>query len=223
MTDHNILNELEEMYLLSIVRSAENEQTGPIPVTQVAEWMQVQPVTANHMVHKLQEMGLVAYLPYQGVLLTPEGQKITNQVLRRRRLWEVFLVEHLHLSPAAADALACKLEHNIPAEVADRLDVFLGSPAYSPQGLAIPAADSPLQAPVGMGLDQLPAGAFATVWQIQTDAETRAYLSAAGVQIGTPVEVLASTNGGPVLVRTSTGKVCQISREMCAKVQVQPG
>ena len=109
MSDHNIkaMSESEEMYLITIARLFEGGVEDPVSVSRIAGELSIQPVSANQMVHKLVEEGLVEYFPYKGVSLTPKGQAAAQQVLRGRRLWEVFLVNHLELSPGEADAMAC--------------------------------------------------------------------------------------------------------------------
>ncbi len=103
------ISESEEMYLIAIARLAEQGVQEPIPISLLAKELSIQPVSANQMVHKLADAGLLDYLPYKGVRLTASGWKVARHVLRHRRLWEVFLVEHLEIALDEADALACRL------------------------------------------------------------------------------------------------------------------
>ena len=131
------MSESTEMYLLRVVQLRENAQT-PVSLSRLAEAMAISPVSVNEMCHKLMDKGLVTYIPYKGVLLTASGEAQISSLLRRRRLWVVFLEEKLGLDEVQAEAVACQLEHVTPCEVADRLDAYLGYPRTTAQGRPIP-------------------------------------------------------------------------------------
>ncbi len=131
------MSESVEMYLLRVVQLREDAQT-PVSLSRLAEVMAISPVSVNEMCHKMVAQGLVRYTPYKGVVLTPYGEEQINSLLRRRRLWVVFLEEKLGMDEAQAEEVACHLEHVTPCEVADRLDAYLGHPRTTPQGRPIP-------------------------------------------------------------------------------------
>ena len=132
------MSESEEMYLVTIARLNESGDNLPVPVSQLAAELNVLPVSANQMIRKLEETGWVCYTPYKGVSLTEEGAALALQILRHRRLWEVFLVEKLKIPVAEAAELACRLEHFLPVDAAERLAIYLGNPGISPTGSPIP-------------------------------------------------------------------------------------
>ena len=125
-----------QMYLVTIARLRTNGQ--PVPLSQLAETLSVSSVSVNEMCHKLQDDGLLVYRPYKGASLTKEGERRAFHILRRHRLWEVFLVDKLGFDYEQAHESACQLEHATPDQVADQLDVFLGYPTVNPQGEPIP-------------------------------------------------------------------------------------
>src|SRR3972149_3730189 len=122
------MSESEEMYVITLARLAARGVQGPVPLPRLAEELAVLPVSANQMVHKLQEEGILDYQPYKGVALRPEGLRRANRTLRRRRLWELFLVERLGMGFDEADTLACRLEHLGTDAVAEQLAAVLGDP-----------------------------------------------------------------------------------------------
>ena len=122
----------EEMYLITVAVAEEEGTPAPLPLADLAQSLGISPISANQMVRRLEERGLVEYHPYHGVALTPAGRRVARRVLRGRRLWASFLAGHLGFSPEEADALACSLEHVTPPEAADRLARFLGDPAADP-------------------------------------------------------------------------------------------
>lgn len=130
----------EEMYLITVAVAEEGGRQTPLPLAALADSLAISPVSANQMVRRLEERGLVEYHPYHGVALTPAGRRTARRVLRGRRLWAAFLAGRLGYSPVEADALACSLEHVTPPEAADRLARFLGDPAVTPWGEPIPAS-----------------------------------------------------------------------------------
>jgi DtxR family Mn-dependent transcriptional regulator len=73
-----------QMYLISVARLREGQ--APVSLSRLAEALGISPVSANEMCHKLQEGGWLAYQPYKGVTLTPEGERRALYVMRRHRL-----------------------------------------------------------------------------------------------------------------------------------------
>ncbi len=195
------LSESEEMYLVTAVMLTESGVEEPIPLSQIAQALSIQPVSVNQMVRKLAESGYVNYLPYKGVEMRPVGRQLAYRVLRRRRLWEVFLARYLEMSPAAADTLACRLEHFTPPDVAERLDRFLERPSVSPQGLPIPDNDADEVLPPSTPITELPVGLKAEVIQVELEPSAAAFLQAEGILPGIVVQVAAVNSQGALLLR----------------------
>jgi DtxR family transcriptional regulator, Mn-dependent transcriptional regulator len=216
----NNTTESEQMYLVSIALLGEAHGEFPIHISQLAETLQITPISTNQGIHHLEQMGLVSYIPYRGVALTDEGWQIANKILRSRRLWEVFLVEHLHYDPETAEALACDLEHSIPSESADRLAAFLGWPQDSPQGKPIPRFSSQTDLEAGMYLDDLPVGATAWVTSVQAGETERAFLREAGLRLGTQVAVLGVQSEAAFLLRINGEHALCLSAELAQKISV---
>jgi DtxR family Mn-dependent transcriptional regulator len=215
------MTESEEMYLVTIARLKETGLEGPVPLSQLACELDVLPVSVNQMVRKLEETGLVVYLPYKGVDLTESGIQLAGEVLRRHRLWEVFLVERLGYTPKEANPLACRLEHALPREAAERLASFLGQPTVSPSGSAIPAAKATQPIPHDHALTNLPAGSQGFLSRITAGASERAFLSANGLQAGTEVEILATGNQGDCLVAPRESQPIHLSAALSSELYLQ--
>jgi len=219
---NNPLSESEEMYLATIARLQETGQPGPSPISRLADELAVQPVSANQMVRKLMDCGLVTYTPYKGVALTDDGRDAALRILRHRRLWEVFLVENLGYLPQEADQLACRLEHTLPAEAAERLANFLGNPVVSPSQMPIPPAEPLPQRPAYLALSRLNVNTTAVVMEITADSAIRSFLDLQGIRRGVQLSLLASANSGELLVRSATGNTLLISTELGRAIQVKP-
>ncbi len=214
-------SEAEEMYLITVAVAEEDGLRGPMPLASLAETLEVSPVSANQMVRKLAERGLATYHPYRGVLLTAAGRAVSNRVLRGRRLWASFLVEHLAFSPKRADDLACRLEHVTPSEAADRLGHFLGDPMSCPLGRHIPPGAAEEDVEGVASLLDLVAGACAEVVTVEAEPAVRSFLEREGIRPGASVRVEARGEADSVLVSTAHGQV-HLGGEAARRVSVLP-
>ncbi|MFZ0491614.1 MAG: metal-dependent transcriptional regulator [Acidimicrobiia bacterium] len=214
-------SESEEMFLITVARAIEDGHLAPVPLPSLAESLSVSRVSANEMAKKLVGRGFIEYEPYHGVTLTQDGTAIANSVLRRRRLWALFLAEHLGLTAAAADTVACEFEHITPIEVAGRLAHFLGDPRVGPGGKPIPAADSTSESTAfEMPLTDLEADRRARVTRVVGDSAIRSFLVDEGLTDGVEITLLAIGSKG-CLVETPRGRV-HLSAQIAAGVAVSP-
>jgi len=106
----------------------------------LAEAVGVTAGTATTMIKTLAEAGLIDYEPRVGVRLTPEGEKLAMNVLRRHRLIELLLVKVLKLDWSEVHTEAEVLEHAVSARVLEKIDELLGHPTIDPHGAPIPTA-----------------------------------------------------------------------------------
>lgn len=130
----------EENYLKIIYRLSENT-SEEISTNSVAELTQTKAASVTDMLQKLAEKGWVNYQKYQGVRLTETGQKIALSIVRKHRLWEVFLVEKLNYNWDEVHEIAEQLEHIDSDTLINKLDSFLGFPGTDPHGDPIPNRD----------------------------------------------------------------------------------
>lgn len=220
MDDHNTsepLSESVEMYLLRIALLQDDDK--PVPISVLAEELAVSPVSANQMCRKLAERGVVNYEPYRGVTLTLHGEAIALRVLRKRRLWEVFLAEKLGMEPRLAEDMACRFEHVTPDLLAERLAGFLGNPAVSPQGEPIPASVGSAVRRPRMSLVQITAGHCGQVVSIGGDETTRSFLRMQGISSGVIVRTLATASDGSMLLVTPAGQI-SLASELVHLIEV---
>ncbi len=222
MDDHNskeAMSESVEMYLLRIALLQDEDR--PVPISALAEELAVSPVSANQMCRKLEERGMVHYEPYKGVTLTLHGEAVAMRVLRKRRLWEVFLAGKLGLDPAQAEEIACRFEHVTPDGLAERLAGYLGNPTLSPQQEPIPPSIGAAVRKPRLPLSALSAGQQAQVCQITADDPVREFLRARGLTTGATLKVLASAGDGGLLVETAHGMLT-LSSDLVQMIEVTP-
>jgi len=214
------MSESEDMYLLTVAKLVEAGAPAPIPVSRLAQELSIQPISANQMIRKLEEAGWVRYTPYKGVTLTVEGEGLALRTLRHRRLWEVFLVDKLKMTPDEADELACRLEHVLPAEVAERLAGFLGHPTTSPRGMPIPDLGTATGLPEDTALSQVEAGRGGQVMRVEAEGAVQAFLAGEGVRPGARIMVSGRGKEGTVLAEVE-GEAIYLAREVAEKIWVR--
>ena len=181
-------SETTEMYLKGL---AELGERGEVGISRLAEYLGITQVSANEMIRRLAGKDLVSHTPYKSVTLTDEGRLVACNVIRRQRLWECFLYNHLKLDWAHVYELACELEHATAPEITEALDVFLGHPSHCPYGDPIPGADGSYAPLTGISLGKLSVGETAQVVAIRANnSEFLWHLSQRGVLPGSRVTVL---------------------------------
>lgn len=124
--------------------------TGELPymvgTNDLAMELQAKASSVTNMLLKLAERGHVAYVPYQGALLTPSGVYLAYQVVRRHRLWEYFLAKRLGFSSHEIHELAEEMEHVRSLPLTERLAKYLEEPQWDPHGDPIPSEDGTMPA-----------------------------------------------------------------------------
>jgi len=213
--DHET-SEAEEMYLITVARAVEDGIGPPVPVSTISRALEVSSVSANQMIKKLEGAGLLGYVPYKGVTLTPTGDELANTVLRNRRLWGRFLADHLGLTPAKADEVACEMEHVTPDMVADRLASFLGDPTTGPTGKPIPGGSSTVETPTVV-LTDVSVGDVVTV--VGTGSDHIEFLGSQGIGEGIDISVLGLGSDGSVLVEGPSGTM-HIAASIAGEISV---
>jgi DtxR family transcriptional regulator, Mn-dependent transcriptional regulator len=163
-----------------------------MPMGQLAASLQVAPGTATTMVKALFESGLVEYEPYNGVRLSPAGEKLATLVLRRHRLIELFLVRVMGLGWDEVHDEAEQLEHVVSDRLIERIDEMLGRPEVDPHGDPIPTADGQVPRHDFATLLTCPINERVTVTRVtDQDAAFLRFIEQHHLMPGEPIEVEA--------------------------------
>ncbi len=212
------LSESVQMYLLTIYRMRERE--SPVPVPVLVEEMGLTPASINEMCRKLEKEHLLSYVPYSGVNLTEKGEELARDILRKHRLWEVFLVGKLGFDFEEAHEIACQLEHHTQDDLADRMEEFLGQPQVNPRGEPIPWSKTDSEKNLEIPLLGLSPGDEAKITHLNAEKVETGYLLKNEVKPGEEVLVMAVDDTSMlILIR---GEHLVLSRELAEKVYVQP-
>jgi DtxR family Mn-dependent transcriptional regulator len=137
-----LISATEEDYLKTIYKLAEKQTEDQFVNTNaIAAQLNTKAASVTDMLKRLNEKDLLVHRPYKGVQLSLKGNQIARNLVRKHRLWEVFLVETLHFQWDEVHEIAEQLEHIHSAELIDRLDDFLDNPKFDPHGDPIPDKD----------------------------------------------------------------------------------
>jgi len=127
----------EENYLKAVYHLS-NAGEMDVTTNSIAEEMDTKAASVSDMLRRLSEKEMVVYRKYQGVKISEKGKISALQVIRKHRLWEVFLVEKLKFNWDQVHEIAEQLEHIKSPLLIQRLDDFLGHPKFDPHGDPIP-------------------------------------------------------------------------------------
>lgn len=128
----------EENYIKAIYKLEEGLKEKAVSTNDIASHLSTQPATVTDMIKRLADKKLVTYKKYYGVSLTLKGKSIALDIIRKHRLWEVFLVKKLKFKWDEVHEIAEQLEHIDSPELIKKLDDFLDNPKFDPHGDAIP-------------------------------------------------------------------------------------
>lgn len=210
-----------EEYLETIYKLAER---GTVKPTQLAESMAVSGPTVTATLKRLAERGLIVRKGTD-VELTPEGESLAVDIVRRHRISEIFLVDVLGLDWDVAHEEACRLEHALSPRVLEALEAYLHNPEVCPHGHPVPSSEGVVAKVVGTALPDLPIGEKATVIRVaEDDEQVLSYLGELGLRPGTTVTVeSAAPFDGPLTIRIGdAAEPIALARELGESIVVLP-
>jgi DtxR family Mn-dependent transcriptional regulator len=129
---------LKTLYMLSV------DADSRVSTLAIANRLGISNAATSEMAKRLGDFGLVKYVRYKGVQLTKKGEKSALEVIRRHRLWEMFLMETLDLSWNEIHEEAEILEHNSSDFLMEQIDSYLDFPKFDPHGDPIPDSNGKL-------------------------------------------------------------------------------
>jgi DtxR family transcriptional regulator, Mn-dependent transcriptional regulator len=179
--------------------------TDAASTKSLSEQLSVAPASVTNMLGRLQEMGLVEYERYRGASLTGEGRQEALRLVRRHRLIETFLLEHLGYSWEEVHEEAERLEHAVSDAFTERLAEFLGHPENDPHGDPIPAADGTMVPDPSFPLGDARVGQRVRISKVNDDNDSMlGYLGTRGLVPGRLLEV-REVRSGAVTVEDEDG------------------
>lgn len=211
----------EENYLKAIFH-LELEYEGEIGTNAIAESLETKPSSVTDMVQKLAEKQMLIYKPYKGAQLTEKGKKIAAGVIRKHRLWEVFLVEKLNFQWDEVHEIAEQLEHIKSDDLITRLDNFLGNPDFDPHGDPIPDKHGVLKRTEKKLLSILEKNQSGVCVGVkESSGEFLKYLDKKKIGIGTKIKVLGKEFFDGSMIISVGNEQFFISKQIAENLYVQ--
>jgi DtxR family Mn-dependent transcriptional regulator len=212
----------EENYLKCIYKLSENAPEG-ISNTAIADEMNIKAATVTDMLKKLSEKNLVNYEKYYGVKITEKGKKIALHIIRKHRLWEVFLVKILNFKWDEVHIIAEQMEHIRSEELIDRLDKFLEHPKMDPHGDPIPDHNGKISSAHFISLSQLKQKANGVISGVAEDTPSfLQYLEKSGLRLGNNIQVVEKHEfDNSINIKINKKKTLHISHDVAKNILIK--
>jgi len=212
----------EENYL-KVIYSISGNCTENVSTKIVAEHINSKPSSVTSMIQRLSAKKLVHYKKYKGVSLTEEGQKKALQIIRKHRLWELFLVEHLNFSWSEVHEIAEQLEHVRSPLLVSRLDAFLNYPARDPHGDIIPDENGTIRNDDTIMLSEVQNNQTCFVTCIKdSSTEFLVYLDNVDIGLNTELQVLESfLYDNSIKAKVAGKSIISLSEKVCNNLNVR--
>lgn len=209
----------EENYLKIIYHLSEINH--PVQTNAIAERIQTKAASVTDMLKKLSEKGLVDYVKYQGVTLTEKGKLTAINIVRKHRLWEVFLVEKLAFKWDEVHEVAEELEHINSTLLIERLDEFLDFPKVDPHGDPIPDKNGKFADLAFVKLNKLKIGEKGTITGVSEHSSPfLKHLEKLGLTLGKKIQISEITDFDGSVELLVNGNSLSISREVAKHILI---
>jgi len=211
----------EENYIKAIYHLSLFQKKG-VNTNAIAKMIETKASSVTDMIKKLAEKGLVEYQKYQGVTLTDSGLYAAKMIVRKHRLWEVFLVEKLDFSWDEVHDVAEELEHIQSEKLINKLDAFLGFPTEDPHGDPIPNAKGEIKKIDKKLLSDLKIGQKSICVGVKdTSSEFLKYLDKQQIALGSNFEIREKESFDASLIVMVNGNEMSISNKIASNLYVK--
>ena len=184
------------------IYALEARSDDPVSTNALADRLGVTPGSVSAMLRRLDELGLITYVPYRGVRLSDDGRRIALEVIRHHRLLESYLAEALGMPWDRVHDEAEVLEHVLSDDLEALIAAKLGHPTVDPHGDPIPSADLQMHEPLTERMESLEPGDEGLFVRVSdSDPEMLRYLADRGISPGDRFAVRERQPfGGPLFV-----------------------
>lgn len=211
----------EENYLKAIFHLETAYKSG-VSTNALAEEMQTKASSVTDMIKRLSDKDLVNYKKYQGVRLSESGKKAAIEVIRKHRLWEVFLVEKLDFNWDEVHEVAEQLEHIKSEKLTNELDKFLEYPKRDPHGDPIPDAKGNFNVGDRILLSNLHVGEVGMCVGVKdSSTEFLQYLDKNRISLGKKIEVVEKEDFDQSMLIKMDGNELRISNQISTNLFIK--
>ena len=217
----NMKNISKEDYLSEIYKN--EDSNGQIKANLIAEKLQISNAAVTDMLKKLKHEGHIKYEPYHEIELTTRGREFAQNMVRRHRIWEIFLHQIVGLPWDKVHDEAHHLEHSGSDELINKMEEMLNFPAFDPHGDPIPSKNGivPKQKK-NVSLTNLKQNQKGIVIRVNDfDNMFLSYLSKIGVKLNKEIEVCEVLNFDKSLLVKIDDKEVNLSHTIAANIFVE--
>ncbi|MDQ3021082.1 MAG: metal-dependent transcriptional regulator [Bacteroidota bacterium] len=169
--------------------------SGKVSTSILAEKLSISSAAVSDMISKLSKTGYIKNTPYKGFEITKKGEIIALNLIRKHRIWEVFLLEHLNYPWEKVHNEAENLEHASSDDLILRLEKFLNFPKFDPHGHPIPDKHGKIHSEKSISAVELNVGDSAVIKQVSDESsEVLEYLSKVGLKLNDEIRVIEKIN-----------------------------
>jgi DtxR family Mn-dependent transcriptional regulator len=166
------------------------QEGSKVNTSTLAGVLNISSASVSEMISKLTKTGWIKNIPYRGFSLTKKGEKIAINLIRKHRLIEVFLQQHLSYSWDEVHNEAEKFEHVCSDKFINKLDEYLGFPRFDPHGDPIPDINGHVTDTENFILSEARAGSAYIVSKVNdTSDEVLKYISSIGIKLNSIILV----------------------------------
>lgn len=215
------LSYAEENYLKAILKLS-GSPDGTVSTNAIAAQLDTSAASVTDMLKKLSDKELITYQRYKGASLTDDGQRIATTLVRKHRLWEVFLVQSLGMTWDEVHEIAEELEHIQSDRLIDRLDHFLGHPKFDPHGDPIPNAQGKYTLRAQVPLSELKPGQEGIVIGVREDETSfLKHLNEKGLTVGKSIKVITNDDYDNTLSLQVEGHELNLSGKVARNIMIK--
>ena len=210
----------EENYLKAIYHLSKDDNET-VSTNALSESLNTKAASVTDMLKKLADKELINYEKYQGVTLTSAGKQKAIHIIRKHRLWEVFLVNKLNFKWDEVHDLAEQLEHIHSEKLINQLEEFLDFPEKDPHGDPIPDKNGVLKSQKLITISKMNIGERGKISGVTAHSKDfLQYLEKIGLIIGENIKIIDKINFDGAVVIALNNKEQTISRDVAKNLLI---
>jgi DtxR family transcriptional regulator, Mn-dependent transcriptional regulator len=216
-----MVNVSQEDYLTAIYRNIDD--AGEIKPNLLAAKLEISSAAVTDMLRKLSRDGFVDYKKYKSIKLTSEGELYAKNMLRRHRIWEVFLHQTLGMTWDKVHDEAEKLEHSSSDEMINLLEEFLEYPEVDPHGYPIPDKNGKIKkTKYVVPITELRKNDSAKVMMVNDDVKNLlSYLTKIGITLGKEINIKDTLDYDGSVLMLIDKKAVNLSSKIASNIFVE--
>ncbi|UQS83173.1 metal-dependent transcriptional regulator [Bombilactobacillus thymidiniphilus] len=210
----------KENYLKNIFELQHSSQK--VTNKRLAEMMQVSAPSVTEMLVPLAKDDLIEHTPYNQIFLTKNGQALAKDLVKKHRLWEVFLVNKLHYDIDQVHSAADDLEHATDTQLAQALNQYLQYPQKCPHGGIIPGNGQGQSDDDDLLLSNITENTTIKIVRIFDNRDFLSYFHSLGLKLNQVLTVVKRSNfDHSLLLETKEHQKISVSKELTHYIFVE--